>query len=185
MTDRHDFFHFNELFLNIGAVNSPSEVHGMLCGRMLAKKDRSDEDWLTVMIEFMDIGHVALTDELRGELVLFLKHADKLIDDDEFTFNPLLPSDDSTIERRATELGAWCEGFLHGMGASGLNFDAKLSADSADAIRDLAQISQIEVNEEDDENERHYAELVEYVKVAVLTIFHEVSQRSQESPTMH
>ena len=66
---------------------------------------------------------------------------------------------------------------------SGLSGEAKLSPDAADALRDLAQISQASLEDDDnvEENEVYWLELVEYVKVAVLTIYTELSS-AESSP---
>lgn len=177
MFHKTDFFTLNELLLNLGAVCSPSELQGVLCGRISGGDVPAKETWLEEVADYLDIAHVALDDEHKGALNNFYSDTRHLMDDPNFGFSPLLPNDESSIERRTQELGSWCEGFLHGLGLSGLSGEAKLSPDAADALRDLAQISQVSVEEEDEleENEVYWQELVEYVKVAVLTLYTELS----------
>ena len=182
MPNKVDFFHLNELLLNIGAVHSPSELQGMLCGLMCGNAAPQSEEWLAVAQSFLDIDHVELQGEQSEMLMGMYADTRALMDDVNFSFSPLLPDDHATIERRTLELGAWCQGFLHGLGLSGLSGEKQLSPDAADALRDLAQISQVRADEEDaiDENEAYWQELVEYVKVAVLTIYTEITQRHNE-----
>jgi len=176
MPQKVDFYLFNELFLNLGAVNSPSELQGVLCGRLAGGAMMSAEDWLALAVEFADIGHVRLSDEQTSQIQELLQETARLLADVNYTFAPLLPGDEATIDRRAEELGLWCQGFLHGLGCSGLKGEAQLSPNVAEALRDLAQISQVSVDSDDDleENEGYWLELVEYVKVAVLTVHTEL-----------
>ncbi len=182
MPNKVDFFTLNELLLNLGAVCSPSELQGVLCGRVSGGDTPLEGAWLDDVMTFMDIEHVTLEEDHKALLSGLYADTRRLMDDVNFGFSPLLPTDESTIERRAQELGSWCEGFLHGLGTSGLGGDATLAPDVADALRDLAQITQISVDEDDDvnENEAYWSELVEYVKVAVLTIYTELSSTSSD-----
>lgn len=186
MAQTTDFFHLNELLLNLGAVHSPSELQGMLCGRIGGGAAPELKEWAPLAQEFLDIDHVELEQDQIEQLAQLYTDTRALMDDVNFSFTPLLPDDHSTMERRTQELGSWCQGFLHGIGMSGLNGEAQLGPDSADALRDLAQISQVELDENDEieENENYWQELVEYVKVAVLTIYTELSQRENEASAM-
>lgn len=189
MSGKVDFFVLNELFLNLGAISSVSELQGMLCGRLAAGGEVSSEQWPDMALEYMDIDHIHLADDQRSQVDELFHMTLRLIEDVNFGFVPLLPDEDASIERRAQELGAWSEGFLHGLGASGLSGDETLGPDVADALRDLAQISQLCVDSDDDieENEVYWQELVEYVKVAVLTIHSELAhdQSSGQTPVVH
>ncbi len=182
------FQFYNELFLNLGAVNSPAEVHGMLCGELSCGKDREKDSWLSEIIDFMDLAHVTLSEDQHRAIGEFFDVTFTHLCRNDYTFSPLLPDDSASLKRRAEELSHWCQGFLHGVGASGLTSEATLSADVADAIKDLAKISQIDFDdlaadaEEGDveDGERDLFELVEFVKVATLNIYSELGMRTSE-----
>ncbi len=178
MPEKIDFFTLNELLLNIGAVHSPAELQGLLCGRLSGGDVPPREAWIADVQAFLDIEHVELAPEQAELLHVLYTDTRTLMDDVNFSFTPLLPTDESSMERRTQELGAWCQGYLHGLGVSGLSGEAQLSSDAADAVRDLAHISQAGTNDDDEleENEVYWQELVEYVKVAVLTVYTELSQ---------
>ncbi len=180
----YDFEYLNDQFLNMGAIHSVSELQGMLCGMLSGGSDVSREHWRDEAIRFMDLAHLELPEEKLALLDLLLAESEKHLRDDNFIFRPLLPGDSATINRRVDELGAWCQGYLHGLGSSGLSGDATLSPDVAGALRDLAQISNAVLDEDADmeENEVYWNELVEYVKVAVLNI-HGEFKRSPDRPT--
>ena len=179
MSEKLDFHTINDQFLNMGAINSPAQLQGMLCGRVCGGQELSQQQWHEAAIDFLDVDHIELDedqlrllDELHGQTLAQM-------DDLQCSFHPLLPDDNASLQRRTQELGGWCEAFLHGVGASGMQLDEKLSSDVADALRDLAKISQVNVEDDevDDENEVYWNELVEYVKVAVLNVYAELSQK--------
>jgi len=183
MNEKIDFYILNELFLNMGAVNSPAEAQGMLCGKLCGGQDFAQDLWLDEVLRFMDLEDVRPNEEQTSLLGELYQHTIRLLEDVNFRFAPLLPSDEATITRRVEELGYWCQGFLLGIGTSGLTGDSQLSEDVADAVRDLAQISQVGIEDTDEleENEVYWNELVEYVKVAVLTIYVDLSNKDNSS----
>lgn len=184
MTETKPFYYYNEALLNMGAISSAAELQGFICGKLSGCKRAPSvlpEDWLAEIQRFMDMEYLDLSE---GQAALLMElYAQTLgeLNDRDFAFRPLLPEDEASMQRRTDELAAWCRGFLHGLGSSGLKADAKLSAETADALRDLAKISQAEVDEEENEEnlEADWESLVEYVKVAVLTINQEFGEPAQ------
>lgn len=185
MSEKLDFHTINDQFLNMGAISSPSALQGLLCGKVCGGQALDQAQWHQAAIDFLDLDHVELApeqlevfDTLRAVTLL-------LMDDMNFTFEPLLPEDGASLTRRTQELAGWCEGFLHGVGTSGLQTDKTLSSDVADALRDLAKISQVDLadDEADEENEVYWNELVEYVKVAVLNVYTELSEKVPSTAT--
>lgn len=179
----YDFEYLNDQFLSMGAIHSVSELQGMICGILSGGREISRRDWRDEAIRFLDLAHLELPEEKLALLDLLLAESEKHLRDANFIFRPLLPQDTATINRRVDELGAWCQGYLHGLGSSGLAGDATLSPEVAGALRDLAQISNAVLDEDADveENEVYWNELVEYVKVAVLNIHGEL-KRSPDRP---
>lgn len=174
----YDFEYLNDQFLSMGAVHSVAELQGMLCGMLSGGGEVPASQWREDAIRFLDLTHMELPDEKLMLLDLVLSESQKHLHDENFGFRPLLPEDTATINRRVDELGAWCQGYLHGLGSSGLAGDATFSSEIADALRDLAQISNAVLDEDADmeENEVYWNELVEYVKVAVLNIYSELKR---------
>lgn len=184
MTEAKAFFYYNEALLNMGAISSASELQGFICGKLSGGRSLPvslPESWLAEIRRFMDMEYLELNTEQTSLIAELYQQSLTELSDSEFGFRPLLPEDEATIQRRTGELAAWCRGFLHGLGSSGLKADAKLSAETADALRDIAKISQAEVDEEEDMEsmdrlEADWESLVEYVKVAVLTINQEFGE---------
>jgi len=173
MTDELDFLLLNDTFLNMGAVNSPAEVQGFLCGLLCGKSEEMTEVlWFEKVLHFMDLEHMVLEPEQHDALALLYSGTMRLVEDVNFSFTPLLPDDDASIERRVQELGFLCQGFLHGVGVSDVGAETEFSADAAAALRDIAQISQADAGEDGDDSD--WVELVEYVKVAILMLLAEL-----------
>ncbi len=178
MSDIFDFHFFNDQLASLGAVNSAAEVQGFLCGKLSGGQELSADQWCEESVGFMDLEHITLSEDQRALIEKLLELSRSQLTDPDFSFTPLLPGDESPIEQRVRELASWCEGYLHGVGSSGIQGADKLSADVADAFRDLAKISQATVDQEDmdeDDSEGYWVELEEYVKVAVLTVYNELN----------
>jgi len=144
-------------------------------------------DWSGSAKKFLDIEDLVLNPEQDQVFSLIYTNTSAQLSDDHFRFMPLLPSDSVEIYRRTEELGCWSSGFLHGLGQIlGGRGEDKLPSEVADAMRDIANISQVVVGEDDDveENEVYWNELVEYIKVAALTIYNEFKQKPSDS-TVH
>lgn len=187
MSDILDFNYFNEELLNMGAISSAAELQGMLCGKVcgsgLAEQELPD-DWMLEMQRFMDMEFLQLSSDQAALIVELYELTLQNLDDSDFRFRPLLPGEGASMQRRSEELAAWCRGYLHGIGTSGLQATDQLSADVADAIRDMAKISQVEIDPEETNQEKletDWEGLVEYVKVAVLNVREELRIRKPDS----
>ncbi len=160
---------FCDALLSLGAINSPSELQGMVCGKLAGGAEISLEQWQDEAIEFLDL---TSTPDGRTEemLVAVLQVTEKQLSGADFALQILLPDDDSELVIRAEALGQWCHGFLSGFGSAGISGDRQLSGDVSDAIRDLAAIVEIGVEEDAENSEADFMEIVEYVRVAVMTV---------------
>ena len=173
-----------DALLSIAINDNPAELHGMLCGRLSGGQQMSDADCLAAIAELYDQEVSKFAPISRELLELHKLAADKLTDTG---FELLLPDDEFELAQRLDSLGLWCQGFLVGLGLSGLSRDAQFSADAADALKDLAQIAQIDPAElESEESEANFFEVSEYVRMAALLIQSEINTRQQtEKPTIH
>ena len=197
--NQFEFDALAEHLATIGTLTSPAELHGLLCGRLCGGARYGDEDWLVSSTEFLEPVH-AIENEQQKFLVELYHHALAQLQDYQLGFSPLLPDDESAMSQRIAALGQWCHGFLNGFGTSGLTGDATLSAETAEALRDFAEFVRLDQDAEtDDDSERDFLELVEYVRVATLSVFMEttlansdadevaeiLSEDPVETPTLH
>lgn len=213
---------FNELLLNAGLVNTPSHLHGYLTGwvcgsqgldaKQVSEKqirdnhigdnqvhnnqvhDNLSNKWRAAFETFTDLGEFDepfSDDQFEPVLQLYISTLNDLSDPN-LAFDLLLPDDTCALNRRAQELGIWCQGLLAGLVESGVNVEKALGEASVEGLTDLAKIAQVDDIEEDDESaEKSLLEAAEYVRVVTLTIFTELNalnvktQPTSGSSTLH
>ena len=170
---------FNHYLVPLGALNSPSELHGWLAGKLCGGQRLSSDDWMLSALTFLDVvtddsGVVGDADG-SGQAAIARIYPVTLaqLQDPHFSFDLLLPDDDESLELRAACLGEWCHGFLSGFGSAGLAGEQQIPAESAESLRDLAAIANIGavVDEQEEDAETNLFELIEYVRMAALTLF--------------
>ncbi len=173
--------------LPTGTPTSPAELHGMFCGRLCGGQQLTPTGLVGAASETLHIDKILAQPLMQTLVELNTLILDELRDGG-FIFQPLLPDDDETLDIRARSLAVWCQGFLTGLGLSGLAGETQLSADTGDALRDLAAIAQADQNpDENEDNEASFFELVEYVRMAVLLVYADVAQSGVASapPQIH
>lgn len=167
-----------DLLLPMGSLNSPSELHGWLCGKLCGGARMEEADWLDQAWEFLDVVGGAGAEAREAVAHLYATTLSQF-NDEEFGLQLLLPDDETDLDQRVQALGQWCHGFLSGFGSAGIDGDAQFSADAADALRDLAAIVQAGLGDEDDDEddaEGDFIEIAEYVRMATLTLFADFGQ---------
>ena len=182
------FAELNHYLVPLGALNSPAELHGFLCGKLCAGQRLDAAAWMLEALTFLD----AVTDasgvtgdpEGRGQAAIARLYVVSLaqLQDRNYGFELLLPSDDVAMAIRAAALGEWCHGFLTGFGSAGLKPDQQLAPECAEALRDLAAIVSISdgSDETEDAAEASFTEIVEYVRMAALTLFADLGQGAED-----
>lgn len=98
------------------------------------------------------------------------------LDAGDFGFDLMLPDDAQPLLERTEALGAWCAGFLAGLGLAGVRgHEQRFSEDAHEFLVDLQEMSRIEADPEDsEEGETAFAELVEYLRVGVMLLREEL-----------
>ncbi|MDC1340820.1 UPF0149 family protein [Oceanospirillaceae bacterium] len=183
------FDDFADMFVELGAFGTPSELHGLLTGQLAAGVRVDAQAWLAMVVSHLDVQTLEDDDD-KAELVALYDLVLEQLSAADFGFQLLLPEDDTELTSRTESLGAWSSGFLSGFGLSFDHTKQSLSIEITDAMEDLANIAQVsfDVDDEDLEGESaetSYLELVEYVRLAAMMVFAEfnVSDSSpQKSP---
>ena len=149
---------------------SNAEMHGTVCGMLVANIRASGliEGGVHFSVEeYVDlVGAEAVADAETVEDFAALSLAG--LDAEDLSFAPLLPDDDDPIADRVEALGEWCASFLAGLGAVA---HTDLDETEAEVLDDFVALSSVDPDVgEDEEAERQLVELVEYVRVAVLSL---------------
>ncbi|MFT6791470.1 MAG: yecA family protein, partial [Cellvibrionaceae bacterium] len=168
------FDDFCDLLLPSGALNSPAELHGLLCGKLCGGAQHSEEKWQKLAWELLDTTEPPDPEALEQTMTLLKTTQDQLGSRD-YHLQPYLPEDDSDLDQRVEALSQWCHGFLSGFGSAGIDPNTQFSSLHADALRDLAAIVQATVDNSDNESpekqETNYFELVEYVRMVAMSFY--------------
>jgi len=166
------------LHLGMGA----SDLHGSLTGYLCAGGSAGVEEWPSALA--LDAGSgVPLHNESLRQL---FRDCRAQLDDPDLGFEPLLPSLDAPVERRAEALVEWCRGFLGGIGLSG-TVSGGLSADANEVLADLGRIAQTHFAYDDaEEDESALTEVLEFVRVGVLMLHTELMRpRASARRSLH
>ena len=159
------------LLAPLGTLNSPSELHGLLCGKLAGGAQLSEINWLLEAVEFLDF--VAAPDEKVRIALTNLYHTTQQQLQGDFSLKLMLPDDETLLSDRAACLSQWCHGFLTGFGSVDTQGKREIGEESEDMLQDLANIVQIQVDDEEDEPsaEADYTEVVEYVRMVANSLY--------------
>ena len=168
-----DFDEFANHLLDQGLLASPSQLHGCLCGLLGAGAPAQPEYGLDALAQALDL---EVHGELASRIMQLYTVTGAALQDEEFTFLPLLPDDEEEIALRTAALASWCDGFLAGFAyvtAAADSNGSALSQETGEILRDIAAMAQAEpaADESEEEAEDSYIELVEYLRVAVVNVF--------------
>ena len=167
------------LLVPLGTINSPSELHGLLCGKLSGGAELSEVRWLLDAVEFLDFTQ-APDEKVRAALSL-LYHTTLRQLSDGFSLKLLLPEDDTELSQRTAALGQWCYGFLTGFGSAGKT-DRVMTEEAEDGLRDLAAIAHIAVEDSEEESdETDFVEVSEYVRMLAASLYLEYAAEANKA----
>jgi len=170
-----------------GFEESPSEIHGLLAGRIAGGERLAGNALSAALVESFDSDQELVENALVSLQTLYASIVDTFERAD-FSFRPLLPGDEVALGDRVVALSEWCQHFLSGLGYSGVGTRGELSEEANGAIADLAAIAQVTHDGDDEEEgEVNLFELEEYVRMAAMMIFGELngSVAAAPPPTLH
>jgi uncharacterized protein YgfB (UPF0149 family) len=176
----------DQLF-NAGQTLNPSELNGALVGLMGAGFDPDDRHHLEQTLVSVE---KAVGVQLQGELVemvsrLNLSTMSAIVDTD-YAFRLLIPDDDDPIEQRLRSFSNWVTGFISGF-TEGMTVrnatGVAIQSEVADVLKDFAAIAQVESDQvETEEAERELEELLDYVRLAAVSIVQDaINNRESQS----
>lgn len=170
-------------FERLGAGQSPSEHHGVLCGLLCARGSVGLPEWLAVIagrpaagegrppgpgedpLRVLSPDQAEATRSLYRETVACLESAEGLL-------QPLLPGEGVPLFERSLAMADWCGGFLYGLAEGGIGDLSVLPPDVREVAGDLTEISRVSADEDaEEEDEVAYAELVEYLRAGVTLVY--------------
>jgi yecA family protein len=181
-----EFDEFCELLMPLGALNSPSELHGLLCGKLCGGLLLTTEQWLKAAWDVLDIAGQPNAEVEEPVLALY-EFTKGQLDSGDYNLQPYLPDDFTEMEQRLQALSQWCHGFLAGFGSAGIDPNAEFSSDQADSLRDIAAIVQVALDEDEkdeEEQESDFSDLVEHVRIIVMNFYEDNLQDVDDTESM-
>lgn len=161
-----------------GAPGSAAEAHGLLSGLLCMDSALDSRQWLQACL---DTEPDSLPGASRERLCQLFEQTRRQLVDFDFSFEPLLPKDEDSLEGRAQALGEWCHGFLQGIGYTGK--DSGWPGECTEILRDFYEIVRLDPAAAGEADEAAYTELTEYVRIGVQVIHSELL--SQTPPQRH
>ena len=108
-------FDFDELanhLLEQGLEESPSLLHGCLCGSLAGGAPSEPEAGLALLFQALELN---LYGELADQAMQLYRVSAAALEDEEFDFHPLLPGDETDIGERTSALADWSKGLSGGI----------------------------------------------------------------------
>ncbi len=171
----------DNLLANYGSIMGASEYHGLLVGALCCGADEST--WLGLAQDNLDLPEETTPEPLAvaGKEMYSVYH--KQLTERDFQFQLLLPPVEVELALSARCLGEWVTGFLAALGEQGVRAD-QLHEDAKELLNDMAAIAQISI-EGDTGSDQDFIEVVEYVRVAVFSLYEDLTQSGEQAPTLH
>lgn len=181
----------DELLYRIDATMGAADAHGALCGMICARGTIELSEWVDHVIGEQEPGSEQLHDAVH-KLSELHQSTLEMMNDVTGEFKLLLLDDDDPLPERVEALAAWCQGFIYGLAAGGIQEGSDLPEDTAELLKDMIEISRAGHDADDavveesdaDDDEAAYMEIEEYVRMGVLLIYEEL-QPLQSTQTIH
>ena len=167
----------------LGATADAAESHGTLCALLI--DNATCATWLGHTLEELpDTGDVSASEQL-GLLQQLYAETRAQFNDEELTFDLLLPDEAEDFGLRLLGLSGWCQGFLYGFGVFKAGVEGSLDEQARECLSDLLEISKLSHDEEPSEDsERQYVEIVEHVRIVTLML-NELLNPLKSSSSIH
>ena len=164
----------------LGVPLDAAEAQGLACGLLCSSPASSAKSrWFAELLDAASLDAGVLSARARELHALDAWFAAQLaaLNDAELDFALALPEDEASLARRGEALGAFCAGFVYGVGIGvAARGNPTLPADTRELIEDFMAIDGAE-DVDDGEgtlDEARLVELVEYVRVGVLLVHEEL-----------
>ena len=171
---------------NAGLNLNPSALHGAMAGLLGAGFSPHTDQHFSATVAALE---KALAIDLTGDLVDFVSRLSlstlSAIEDADYTFQPLLPAEDSPLEERLLSISEWSRGFLSGF-TQGITLreaaGEPIPGMTAEALKDMAAIAQVDTAETDSEEaERQLEDIIELIRFAAINIVSEAQSLQEGS----
>ena len=166
------------------------EIHGVITGQLCGGQKMDGKSWMPLLQDLVNEGNPFHGESFELVEKSYHLSCQQLIDPD-YSFQPELEPQDTSLEARVNSIARWVQGFLAGFG-SVQNDLSGASGDIEECLKDLSAIAQLELDEEEmeaaEETEEALAELHEYVRVSAMMLFSQfgcLPETPEDGHTLH
>ncbi len=162
---------------------SPTELHGNLSGQLLVNPQLNAEQWQRMILADYGFGEPP-SQGLVTVLEAFFDMVKSRLQEDDFSFDLLLP-EDGALNQRAAALAEWVNAFLSGLAMGGLKSEKALSDEGREFLRDMAEIARLDAQIDDNQGEEaDLMELQEYARAGVMLLAHDLQSVKSDQPLL-
>lgn len=175
-----DYTTISQLFRDNGLDNSVAEIHGLVTGLLCSGNPEADPEEVGQLFQPPQ----NLPDVTRKLFQQLAIASSKQLSSPEYNFQPLLPPDESSLPDRVVALAEWCDGFTVGFSAGCYLSEARLGTEVREILTDFSQFAGMgdAINDLSDQDEIDYMELVEYVRMATITVYQQLADSARDEP---
>jgi uncharacterized protein len=172
-----DYSMMQELLRSSMPDCTPAMLHGVIAGLLSSGAPDIDEEDIASL---MQQSFAPVIGQLVSRLISSTRSQLQELD---YSFQLVLPQDEAALIDRVNALGHWCESFTAGFSAGFVQAESVLGEEGREALTDIAQLADLgdEVSDDLDDEEADYMELVEYVRLATVTLFQLLAVTSADS----
>jgi len=177
------FHQFANAMVTIGALGSPSGLHGWLTGYLSTGARLSDTQWQIEAENYLETPE-SLPKPVQSLMTVFYGWVLQGLENESMNFTLFMPeSDDCELSQQVDAMAQWSKGFLDGFGAAG-KVSGKLDDETKEVLQHFDAFSQVELTADDspEDSEDLLHELVEHARVAALTVFLAFNEPEEAEP---
>lgn len=154
-----------------GLALGVSQLHGLLSGYIAAAGDEDPCVWPVRCLGQSVQG---------GDIQRLFFDIQSGLSSLNFEFQPLLLADNEPLKEQVRSLVRWVEGFMAGLGLSGVSVERFQQGDLREVMADLADLTRLDIEhvQADDASEGHFLELLEYARTLALFVYTEFHFRA-------
>jgi len=167
----------NEILITSGAGFHAAESHGFLCA-LVCGNGQAEEQKIREFF-LLDSEEIVNPDECFNHLRALAEDVEAKMYSSDLDLELLLADEDDELAERSRSLAEWCQGFMSGLGLSGVK-DGQIPSESQELIVDFYKIANLDAQHEEDKddsdqgNDFALMELIEYVRMGTIYIFEDL-----------
>jgi yecA family protein len=172
-----NFEQLDEMLIASGAGFRAAVCHGFLCALVCGNGQVQEQK----IREYFLLGsdEIVNPEECFTHLKALAGDIETKMYSSDFDLELLLTDEYEALEGRSRSLAEWCQGFMSGLGLSGVK-DEQIPSESQELIGDFYKIANLDADNNEDKddsdqgNDFALMELIEYVRMGAIYIFEDL-----------